>query len=74
MNVKTLCATCHRGWWHNNEVEAAVWFAQTYPDRWEHIAAKIVEYRQSPGTIPMQWYLDQLEELRNYIHQHGGIA
>lgn len=68
-NVKTLCSTCHQGWWHNNEAAGGVWFAKTWPQRWKHIEAKRLEYRLDPGTITMEWYLDQLELLRANVRR-----
>jgi hypothetical protein len=65
--VKTLCSTCHRGWWHNNEVEAGIWFEKTFPGRWRYIKEKQVEYHNDPGTISMAWYLNRLDELRELV-------
>ena len=71
-NVKILCSHCHRGWWHNNEAEAGVWFSQTFPDRWERLSIKIIEYRDSIGTISMPWYLERLDQLREYVLDQKG--
>jgi 5-methylcytosine-specific restriction endonuclease McrA len=39
MNMKILCYHCHINWWHKNPMESSVWFARTFPDRWEYIQA-----------------------------------
>lgn len=36
-NMKILCYHCHINWWHKNPMEAAAWFEETYPDRWEYL-------------------------------------
>lgn len=65
-NVKGLCGTCHLGWWHCNEAEGGIWFAETFPDRWKYISKKIKQYQADPGTISMDWYRTRLEELKTY--------
>jgi len=65
-NVLTKCQGCHI-WWHQNEVEAAQWFVKKWPDRWEYLEQKRLEYRLDPGTIPIRWYLNQLDLLRRFV-------
>ena len=72
VNVKLLCSGCHI-WWHQNEVEASQWFVETWPMRWEYLQAKRLEYRQDPGTIPIQWYFDQLDLLRSFVRTMEAI-
>lgn len=67
-NVKSLCGKCHLGWWHQNEAEGGVWFAERWPKRWEHLQRKLKEYQEDPGTISMEWYKTRLEELHATIH------
>lgn len=38
-NCLTLCAGCHKFWWHDNPREAVEWFAAKFPERNEHIRA-----------------------------------
>lgn len=37
LNMKVLCHHCHLQFWHLNPMEAADWFANQYPDRWEYL-------------------------------------
>jgi 5-methylcytosine-specific restriction endonuclease McrA len=47
-NLKCLCYHCHMNWWHKNPMEAAVWFANTFPARWAKIKAvpRLRRYRE----------------------------
>lgn len=67
-NVKSLCGKCHLGWWHRNEAEGGVWFAEKYPDRWEYLQRKKKEY-QHLGTIPIDWYVERMAELEGYQNE-----
>ena len=33
-NGMTLCAGCHKFWWHAHPAESGPWFRDTFPDRW----------------------------------------
>lgn len=68
-NVLTLCARCHRGWWHRCESEAHRWFASTWPNRMEWLDARVIECRALGGTIELAWYEEQLRELREFALQ-----
>lgn len=35
-NSQVLCRGCHC-WWGNHPIEAAYWFSQNWPMRWEHV-------------------------------------
>lgn len=37
LNMKVLCHHCHLNWWHKNPMEAAAWFSEAFPDRWEYL-------------------------------------
>ena len=65
-NVKTMCGACHR-WWHDYEIESGCWFAAKFPERLAYLKAEILKRRQTPGTIPMSFYLERLDELKKYI-------
>ena len=68
-NLLTLCVGpggCH-SWWHNNEAEATVWFRDTWPDRWDDITEKQRQSRQTTGTIEIEFYLGQLQGLRDFM-------
>ena len=39
-NLKVLCYSCHKGWWHANPTESGLWFKFKFPDRWDYIQAK----------------------------------
>jgi 5-methylcytosine-specific restriction endonuclease McrA len=39
LNLKVLCYHDHLNWWHKNPLEAAEWFKQKFPDRWEYLQA-----------------------------------
>lgn len=65
-NVKVLCESCHFGWWHKDEVEAGLWFVETWPERWAYLQSRQKEYRAEPGSIGMSWHVNRLEELRQW--------
>jgi len=44
LNVKLLCNSCHR-WWHLNPINAASWFADRFPSRYDYV--KQYEYKLS---------------------------
>jgi 5-methylcytosine-specific restriction endonuclease McrA len=37
MNLKVLSYHSHINWWHKNPLEAAEWFKEKFPDRWEYL-------------------------------------
>ena len=36
-NLMVKCYHHHINWWHKHPVEAGLWFAETYPQRWEYL-------------------------------------
>jgi 5-methylcytosine-specific restriction endonuclease McrA len=39
-NHLTLDGGCHAFWWHKEPLEAAAWFEERWPDRYEYLRAK----------------------------------
>lgn len=39
LNMKVMCHHCHLNWWHKNPMEAAAWFSEKFPERWEYLQA-----------------------------------
>lgn len=39
-NIKCLSYHYHLNWWHKNPMEAASWFKQTFPERWEYLTLR----------------------------------
>ena len=37
INLKVLCYHHHINWFHKNPIEAAEWFKQKFPDRYEYL-------------------------------------
>jgi len=37
LNIKVLCAYCHKYFWHSNPIESAKWFEETFPDRHKYL-------------------------------------
>ena len=64
MNMKVLCNYCHLHWWHKNPMEAAQWFEEKFPDRWEYLQANrgIAKF-----TVPQ--LEDKLGELQDALNK-----
>lgn len=62
LNMKIMCFHCHINWWHKNPMEAAAWFADTFPDRWEYIQTNRGIYKFS-----LQELEDLAENLKNQL-------
>lgn len=60
LNMKIMCYHCHLNWWHKNPMEAAEWFATTFPERWEYLQANRGTYKFS---------LSELEQLENDLKE-----
>lgn len=60
-NMKVLCYHCHLNWWHKNPLEAAEWFMDTFPDRWEYLQA----------NRGMQKF--SIAELRDLVEEFKGV-
>ncbi len=41
LNIKTLCAYCHKYWWHSNPIESGAWFKKKYPKRYAYLKRKL---------------------------------
>jgi len=54
LNMKVMCYHCHINWWHKNPMEAARWFEDKFPDRWEYL-------QENRGT--QKFSIAELEEL-----------
>jgi len=39
LNLKILCYHHHMNWWHKNPTEAADWFQEKFPKRYEYLMA-----------------------------------
>lgn len=55
-NSKSLCANCHRFFWHHSPMEAYEWFIRKFPDRW-----KTIEQERLKG--PKKWTIEEMEEM-----------
>ena len=68
-NMKVLCYHCHLNWWHKNPMEAAEWFAKTFPERWEYLQDNRGMYK---------FTLTELEELvkslENQLNELAGAT
>lgn len=38
MNIKVLCAYCHKYFWHSNPIESAEWFKEKFPERAKYLS------------------------------------
>ena len=72
LNSKTLCAYCHRRWWHSNPMEAMEWFKDKFPDRARYIARervkgtkKFTEDELIELAEELEFKITQLHEIRN---------
>jgi hypothetical protein len=36
-NALSLCGGCHMFWWHKNTVDAGLWFANNFPERYRRL-------------------------------------
>ena len=54
LNLKLLCFSCHRFWWHLNPIEATKWFKDKFPARYDYVM-----------SIPKSAKVYSLEELEN---------
>jgi len=45
LNIKALCARCHKWWWHSEPTEAGKWFKNKFPERYEYLKQKIRDYK-----------------------------
>lgn len=75
-NGKVLCIKCHC-WWTNNPIEAAFWFSQNFPLRWEHVnellrtskpvknheLIELLESMTDPPKLPMAFDPDACKDL-----------
>jgi hypothetical protein len=43
LNAIPLCYGCHITWWHKSPLEAAAWFNQKYPGRYELLNCKMLD-------------------------------
>lgn len=60
LNMKVLSYHSHLNWWHKNPIEAAEWFKNKFPDRWEYLQAnknKLVHWKESD-------YLEMIEIIK----------
>ena len=70
LNIKALCGwPCHRIWWSGSPVESGLWFAENWPDRWEYLQTQLVLHRNEAGTIPIGWWRERLEELKEELKE-----
>lgn len=57
-NIKVLCYHCHINWWHKNPIEAAEWFKEKFPDRYEYLFKTI----QLPVKYDESYYINKIKE------------
>ena len=50
-----LCGGCHMWKWHENPLEAADWFENKFPERWEYLLEQ--------NRITVKWSIEELEEM-----------
>lgn len=63
LNMKILCYHCHINWWHKNPMEAAKWFEETFPERWEYLQANRGIYK-----FTIQELEDMVQELDRFAN------
>lgn len=64
-NCIALCVKCHLYWWHRDTLEAAQWFMQKFPERYEYLMAnkhRIIKRSR-------QDYLDLLDSLKKRLKE-----
>lgn len=65
-NSLVLDYPCHR-WWHSEPLEAAKWFAEKFPERYEYLMRE----RNKIKPISLQDLIDLYEELKPYAVKIG---
>ena len=68
LNGKLLCFNCHLHWWHKHPVESGEWFRQEFANRWEYLEGQHV-INKSLGTIPISWWRNRYEELKDELRE-----
>jgi len=68
-NLKVLCMNHHLQGWHLHPIEFGKWFTDKFPERWEKIS-KMHQENQSKGSIPISWYREQIEIMKN-LNDYG---
>lgn len=61
INIKALCANCHRGW-HSSPAVFGVWFVKRYPSRWVEIV-RLHRSRIPAAKVPASWWRAKEVEL-----------
>jgi len=60
-NTLPKCSRCHRWFWHENPLEAASWFKDHYPDRYD--------YLMFARNLVRGWTVEELHEIRKAIEE-----
>jgi len=63
MNIKCLCAYCHRRFWHSSPMEACKWFSEVFPERWEYL-----QREKAKGS--KKWSIEELELLKDWLEDY----
>jgi len=66
MNLKLLCYHHHINWWHKHPMEAAEWFAKTFPERWDYLK-KAEQECLALGSIKEAELIEWLEEATHLL-------
>jgi 5-methylcytosine-specific restriction endonuclease McrA len=65
INIKVLCYHCHLNWFHKNPLEAAKWFREKFPDRYEYLFGKPRQITK----ISVPEYLSLIEKYKKLLKE-----
>jgi len=63
LNIKTLCFHCHINKWHKNPNDAADWFQEKFPERWEYLQ----KHRRDIVKWKAHDYEEMIEEAKTWL-------
>lgn len=71
-NGLTLCEGCHL-WWHQNDVDAGIWFVERWQARWDVLCQRRTEYSQESSSVPRDYWWTLYEQLRAQAGMNGTL-
>lgn len=60
-NMKALCFSCHKLWWHLSPLEAGIWFFEKFPERTSYLVGMLEVHNRDRQRI--QWWREWKEYL-----------
>jgi 5-methylcytosine-specific restriction protein A len=64
LNLKLLCTSCHKFWWHDNPTESGKWFEKNFPDRKKYLDS----IKNKRAGLKRHDYLRLIEEYKQLIN------